>query len=103
MGLSLLSRSAKPHLWPRIASQLSSSLLQVKLRWFNECVVAIDLGLFADKKVSVQVVNTDLGGSAAIAITAFQINCVESLISKHGYVSKDGVREFMDMICGRVS
>lgn len=75
----------------------------MKRSWFNECVFALDLGLFADKEKSIKVVDTELGGGAALAITAFQICCTESYIAKQGYVAKSATKDFVNLIYDRVS
>jgi hypothetical protein len=86
----------------------------VKQQWFNECVVAVDLGLFADKQVAdpnlppykraqEKVVQTVLGGSAALAITGYQINCASDLIAENDYLPKSMALDFLDLLRGRVS
>jgi hypothetical protein len=87
----------------------------VKQQWFNECVVAVDLGLFAGNQRAVvelssvykhakeKVVHADLGGTAALAITGYQINCASTLIAENAYVSKTSAKGFLDVLCGRVS
>lgn len=112
---SLFRTSNGVHEWPIIAAGISSGFQDVKKRWFNECVVAVDLGLFADKQVAVdpgsapdkqakvKVVHTDLGGAAALAITGYQICCASSVIAMNGYVSKTSTKDFVDLLCGRVS
>ena len=89
--------------WPFIAAGISSGFQDVKKRWFNECVVAVDLGLFADKQVKAKVVHTDLGGAGALAITGYQICCASSVIARNGYASKNSKKDFLDLLCGRVS
>jgi hypothetical protein len=101
--------------WPIIAAGISSAFQDVKTRWFNECVVAMDLGLSVDKQRSVdprsladiqakaKVVHTDLGGSGALAITGYQICCAGSVIAMNGYLSKTSTKAFLDLLCGRVS
>jgi hypothetical protein len=89
--------------WPLIATDISSGFQDVKKRWFNECVVNVDLGLFADKQVKAKVVNTDLGGAAALAITAYQICCAGTLIGSNGYVSKSSRKDFLRLLFSRVS
>ena len=115
--LSNLFRSApRTDEWPIIATGISSGFQDVKKRWFNECVVAMDLGLFADKQVAVDpagsvpdkqaktnVVHTDLDGAAALAITGYQICCASTVIARNGYVSKTCTKGFVDLLCGRVS
>lgn len=100
--------------WPIIATRISSGFQEAKKRWFNECVVAVDLGLFADKRAAVgpgaiidnnatvNVVNTDLCGAGAVAITAFQICFASSFIAINGYIPKDSNNAFVDLLCGRV-
>lgn len=89
--------------WPIIAAGISSGFQDLKKSWFNECVVTVDLGLFADKQAKARVVNTDLGGAGALAITAYQICCAGSLIRRNGYVSKSSSRDFLDSLFSRVS
>ena len=101
--------------WPLIATDIGSGFQDVKKRWFNECVMAVELGLFADsqalvdpgslpdKQAKAKVVNTNLGGAAALAITGFQICCVSSVIGKNRYVSKASTKDFLDLLCSRVS
>jgi hypothetical protein len=101
--------------WPFIAASISSGFQDVKKRWFNECVVAVDLGLFADKQTtaapassadkqaSVRVVHTDLGGAGALAITGYQIFCASRVITANGYTLKTSTRDFVDLLRGRVS
>ena len=97
--------------WPIIAAGISSGFQDVKKRWFNECVVAVELGLFADNQEKAKpdepekarVVNIDLGGAAALAITGYQICCAGSVIARNGYVSKSSTKDFLDLLCSRVS
>jgi len=104
--MSLLSSLFQPSLrisqWPTVIAAISSDFQEVKKRWFNECVVAVDLGLFADKEEMVKVVFTELGGSGALAITAYQICCARAVIAKNGYVSKTSMPDFLDALFGRV-
>ena len=112
----MFSPSPSTYEWPIIASTISSGFQVVKQQWFNECVVAVDLGLFADKQLAVadpnpspyrraqeKVVQTDLGGPAALAITGYQINCANGLIAETGYIPKPIVMDFLDLLRGRVS
>jgi hypothetical protein len=89
--------------WPIIAASISSGFQDVKRRWFNECVVAMDLGLFADKEEKAKVVHTDLGGAGALAVTGYQICCASSIIARNGYISKTSTKDFLDLLWGRVS
>jgi len=112
---SLFRTAPSTYEWPVIASTISSGFQVVKQQWFNECVVAVDLGLFAGHQLAVvelssvykhakeKVVHADLGGAAAVAITGYQINCASSLIAENGYVSKTAAKGFLDVLCGRVS
>ena len=89
--------------WPTIAASISSGFQDVKRRWFDECVVAMDLGLFADKEEKAKVVHTTLGGAGALAVTGYQISCAGSIIARNGYVSKTSAKDFVDLLWGRVS
>jgi hypothetical protein len=113
--LSQLFRTTPaPDEWAIIATRISSGFQEAKKRWFNECVVAVDLGLFADKQAvvdpgaiaddnaTVKVVNTELCGAGAVAITGFQICFASSFIAMNGYVPKDSTNAFLDLLCGRV-
>jgi len=99
----LVSSTPSTHQWPVITTSISSGFQDVKKRWFNECVVALDLGLFADKQEKAKVVQTDLGGAGALAITGYQICCAGSAIVRHGYLSKTSTNDFLDLLCSRVS
>ena len=89
--------------WPIIAASISSGFQEVKRQWFNECVVAMDLGLFADKEEKAKVVHTTLSGAGALAVTGYQICCAGSMIARNGYISKTSTRDFLDLLWGRVS
>ena len=89
--------------WPVLATAISSGLQEVKRSWFRECVVAMDLGLMSDKSAKARVVNTELGGAGALAITAYQICCVKAVSSHNRYVPKSLLEEFLDLLCSRVS
>jgi hypothetical protein len=89
--------------WPVLATAISSGLQEVKRSWFRECAVAMDLGLMSDKSAKARVVNTELGGAGALAITAYQICCVKALSSHNRYVPKSLLEEFLDLLCSRVS
>ncbi|MEK6405856.1 MAG: hypothetical protein AABN34_02705 [Acidobacteriota bacterium] len=89
--------------WPIISAGISSGFQDVKKRWFSECVMAMELGLFADKTDKAKVFHTELGGAGALAITGYQICCASSVIPRNGYVSKSSTKEFVDLLCGRVS
>ena len=114
--LSGLFRTAPgPHEWPIIAAGISRGFQDVKKRWFNECVAAMQQGLFVDKQVArdtgslaekqakAEVVHSDLAGTAALAITGYQICCASSVVAKNGYVSKTSTKDFLDLLCRRVS
>ncbi len=100
---TLFRSSSRTSEWPTVAAAISSGFQDVKTRWFNECTVTVDLGLFADKQVKAKVVNTDLAGAAALAITAYQICCAGTLIGRNGYVSKSSSKDFLDLLFSRVS
>jgi hypothetical protein len=103
--------------WPIIAAGISTGFQDVKKGWFNECVAAMEQGLFVDKQVAVdpdpgsfadkqakaEVVHSDLGGAGALAITGYQICCASSVVAKNGYVSKTSTKDFLDLLCRRVS
>jgi len=89
--------------WPVLATAISSGLQEVKRSWFRECAVAMDLGLMSDKSAKARVVNTELGGAGALAITAYQICCVKAVSSHNRYVPKSLLEEFLDLLCSRVS
>jgi len=103
--------------WPIIADDVSRGFQDVKRHWFNECVAAMEQGLFVDKQAAVdpepgsfadkqakaEVVNADLGGAGALAITGYQICCASSVVAKNGYVSKTSTKDFLDLLCRRVS
>jgi hypothetical protein len=97
--------------WPAIATGISSGFQDVKKRWFNECVMAVELGLFADnqakaktdKQEKAKVVHLDLAGAGALAVTGYQICCAGSVIARNGYVSKTSTKDFLDLLCSRVS
>jgi|GEM_PF-5018436 len=89
--------------WPVLATAISSGLQEVKRSWFRECAVAMDLGLMSDKSAKARVVNTELGGAGALAITAYQICCVKAVSSHNRYVTKSLLEEFLDLLCSRVS
>ena len=100
--------------WPIIATSISSGFQVAKQQWFSQCVVAVDLGLFADKQLpdpnpslhrrsQEKVVQTELGGDAALAITGYQINCASDLIAENGYISKPIANDFVDLLRERVS
>lgn len=102
--LSTLFRSATTiDQLPAIATAISGAFQVVKKRWFNECVVAMDLGLFADKQETAKVVHSEIGGAAALAITGFQICCARDLVTENGYISKALTKDFLNLLCGRVS
>ena len=113
---NLFSTAPDSYAWPTIATSISSGFQTIKLRWFNECVVAVDLGLYTDKQVANgqpesapntqaldKVVHSELGGDAALAITAYQIHCASTLIDENGYIAKSSTKDFLDLLCGRVS
>jgi len=100
---NIFDPTLKTNQWPAIIADITSEFQEVKKRWFNECVVAIDLGLFSDKQETVKVICTELGGAGALAITAYQICRARAVISKNGYISKTSIPNFVDSISGRVS
>jgi len=89
--------------WPVLVSAISSGLQEVKRSWFHECVIAMDLGLMSDKSAKARVVNTELDGAGALAITAYQICCVKAASSHNRYVPKSLLEAFLEMLCSRVS
>jgi hypothetical protein len=89
--------------WPIIATVISSGFQDVKKNWFEHCVVAVDLGLFADKQEKAKVVRTHLGGAGALAITGYQVVCAKSNIAKNAYLPKASIKDFIELLCSRVS
>ena len=100
---NLFQPTLKTNQWSTVIAAISSGFQEVKKRWFNECVVAIDLGLFADKQETVKVVVTELGGSGALAITAYQICCARAVIARNGYIDATSTPDFLGTLSGRVS
>jgi hypothetical protein len=100
---TLFRTSAGTGQWPLIAAGISNGFQDIKRHWFNECVVNLDLALFADKQAETKVVNTDLGGAAALAITAYQICCAGTLVGRNGYVPKRSGKDFLGLLLSRVS
>ena len=98
-----LHQSAPIGQWPVIASIITNGFQEIKLNWFSQCVVSIDIELLADKGTAAKVVQYDLGGSAALAITAYQISCASNMILKNTYVPKPSSKDFVGLLCGRVS
>jgi hypothetical protein len=82
---------------------ISRNLHDVKLQWFEQCVFAMEMGIQADLTEKAQVTQTTLNGSAALAITGYQLYCVSNMIANNSYIPKNSVKDFMDLLYGRIS
>ncbi len=102
--LSNIIRTApKTNLWSEMSRTISSDLHDVKLDWFEQCVFAMEMGIQADLTEKAQVIHTTLNGSAALAITGYQLYCVSNMMSNHSYIPKNSVKDFMDLLYSRIS
>ena len=86
-----------------ITATISSGLDDVKRLWFDHCVVAIELALFADKAEKAKVIHTMLDGAASVAITGYQFCSASGLIAKQSYIAKGSRQDFLDLLLGRIS
>jgi hypothetical protein len=101
--LRILRPTPKTEQWPAITSAISKDLHEVKMHWFDLCVWALQKGIMADRTEKAKVVETTLGGSAALAITGYQLHCASRMIAKNSYLSKGAIAEFLDLLYSRIS
>jgi hypothetical protein len=100
---NILRTAPKTNQWSELTMTISSNLHDVKLHWFDECVTAMEMGIQADLTEKAQVVQTTLNGSAALAITGYQLYCVSNIIANDSYIPRNSVKDFMDLLYGRIS
>lgn len=73
------------------------------MHWFDQCVWAMQRGIQADPEEKAKVVETTLGGSAALAITGYQLYCASTMIAKNSYLPKGSINDFLEGLYNRIS
>src|ERR1051325_5707519 len=100
---NIFRTSPSSNQWPMIATTIRSGLAEVKTHWFNQCVTAVELGLYEDRTEKARVTQVTLGGAAALAITGYQFCTARQLIAKNSYIAKAARQDFLDMLFGKIS
>ena len=85
--------------WGAISTLIARGLESAREKWFTLCVhILRDIRDTDEDYSEVEIVNSELGGKANLAITAYQLWFVSNMLAAKQYISRDEGQDFADIL-----
>jgi len=85
--------------WGTISTFIARGLESLREKWFTSCVnILRDIRDTDEDYSEVEIVNSELGGKANLAITAYQLWFVSNMLAAKQYISRDEGQDFADIL-----